>query len=79
MFDSENIALDCPYCGKAIYQPLSWFKQTYSTCPNCERGVAAGQFAAAIDEIEQALEEHIEEMMKGKPKSGCCGGKSSCG
>ncbi len=78
MLTEENIALDCPYCGEAIYQPLRWFKKTYSTCPACERGLAAGQFAAAVDEIEQALDERIEDMVKGRPRSGCCGEKSSC-
>ena len=78
MLHEENIALDCPYCGEGIYQPLRWFKKTYSTCPFCQRGLAAGQFAAAVDEIERALDQRIEEAMGPSPKSGCCGGKSSC-
>jgi len=76
----KNICLDCPYCGAEIYQPLSWFRKAYSTCPTCEQGLAAGQFAAAVAEIEQELDAHIEDMMHGSTQksSGCCGGKSSC-
>jgi peptide subunit release factor 1 (eRF1) len=76
----EKVALDCPYCGEAIYETLSWFKKAYSTCPACQKGLAAGQFAAVIDDIEQALDTEIEEMVKGGPESGCCGKKQSgCG
>ena len=79
MFSEEKIALDCPYCGAAIYQTLSWFKKEYSTCPTCQKGLAAGQFATMIDEIEQALDGRIEEMVKGTAQGGCCGkGSSSC-
>ncbi|BCR04236.1 hypothetical protein DESUT3_13050 [Desulfuromonas versatilis] len=78
MFADENISLECPYCGEAIYQPLSWFQKAYSTCPVCQKGLAAGQFAARVKEIEQALDAHIEEMVGGARKTGCCGGKSSC-
>ncbi len=78
MPEEENISLDCPYCGEAIYKPLSWFKKTYSTCPACRQGLAASQFAAAIDDIEHALDARIEEMVRGQPNSGCCGEKSSC-
>ncbi len=76
----EKVSLDCPYCGEAIYETLSWFKKAYSTCPACQKGLAAGQFAAVIDDIEQALDTEIEEMVKGGPESGCCGKKKSgCG
>jgi hypothetical protein len=75
----EKISLDCPYCGEAIYETLSWFKKTYSTCPACQRGLAADQFAAVIGDLEQALDAEIEERMKGQPGSGCCGGKRSAG
>jgi hypothetical protein len=69
----EMLILDCPYCGAAIYQPLSWFKKTYSTCPACDQGLAASQFENTIFELEQALDESIDEMVYGKPHSGCCG------
>ncbi len=79
MLTEEKISLDCPYCKEAIYKPLGWFKQTYSTCPRCEGGVTADQFAAAIDEIEQTLDATIEEIVIGKAgcncSSGCCGDK----
>ncbi|AJF06552.1 hypothetical protein GSUB_08285 [Geoalkalibacter subterraneus] len=76
----KNICLECPYCGEAIHRPLSWFKQTYFTCPACEQGLAAAQFSEIVDEIEEALDAQIEEMIQGsgEKKSGCCGGKSSC-
>lgn len=67
------ITLECPYCGEAIYQPLSWFKKTYSTCPACDRGLAAGQFEKVIADLEQALDESIDEMLQEKPHGGCCG------
>jgi hypothetical protein len=75
-----NIALDCPYCGESIYEALSWFKKTYSTCPNCDRGLAASQFSAVISDLEKSMEESIEEMVLGQQQGGsCCGKKSSCG
>ena len=74
-----KIALDCPYCHKAIYASISWFKQTYSTCPHCEQGLAAGQFETAIIDLEQAMDESIEELLNGPPQTCCGSGKSSCG
>lgn len=74
-----NIALDCPYCGEPIYESLKWFKKTYSTCPHCDKGLAAGQFATVITDLEQAMEESIEEMVHGHTEGSCCGKKSSCG
>ena len=78
-----KIALACPYCNESIYATLSWFKKTYSTCPACEKGLAAGQFASVIADLEQAMDAHIDEMINGAPQSSCCGGgggdKSSCG
>lgn len=74
-----NIALDCPYCGELIYESLSWFKKTYSTCPSCNRGLAANQFSAIISDLEKSMEESIEEMVLGQQHGGCCGKKSSCG
>jgi hypothetical protein len=74
-----QIVLDCPSCHKAIYASISWFKQTYSTCPHCEQGVAASQFEATIADLEQAMDESIEEMLHGQAQAGCCGSKSSCG
>lgn len=79
MSTESHIALDCPYCKEAIYQALSWFKQTYSTCPHCEQGLAASQFENAIADLEQAMDESIEELIYGQPSGGCCGKKSSCG
>lgn len=73
------IALDCPYCGVSIYESLNWFKKTYSTCPSCEKGLSASQFATVIADLEQAMETCIEEMVHGQPHGGCCGKSSSCG
>ena len=72
-----KIALDCPCCGASIYEPLSWFKKTYSTCPTCDNGLAAGQFAAVISDLEQAMDTNIEEMINGAAHSGCCGKESA--
>ena len=73
------IALDCPYCKEAIYEPLSWFKQTYSTCPYCEQGLSAGQFEESITDLEQAMEESVKDLIYGLQGGGCCGKKSSSG
>lgn len=78
MYTETNIALDCPYCGESIYESLDWFKKTFSTCPCCDNGLSAGQFATAISELEQAMDASIEEMLHGQPHSSCCGKKSSC-
>ncbi len=74
-----KVSLDCPYCKAAIYETLSWFKKDYSSCPACDQGLAAGQFAAVVANLEQAMAASIEEMINGKPESSCCGNKSSCG
>jgi len=81
VFNEEVITLECPYCRAAISQPLGWFKQTYATCPACEGGLSSSQFAIVIDEIEQAFDASIDEMILGKPSCGCdCGGgKHGCG
>ncbi len=68
-----KIALDCPCCGESIYETLGWFKKTYSTCPACEKGLAATQFGTVIADLEQAMDANIEEMIYGKPHSSCCG------
>ena len=73
-----KIALDCPCCCESIYETLSWFKKTYSTCPACENGLAAGQFGSLIADLEQAMDENIEEMLHGQPHTSCCGKESSC-
>lgn len=79
MYTETNIALDCPYCGASIYESLTWFKKTYSTCPYCDKGLAASQFATVISDLEQAMTENIDEMVYGKSQGGgCCGKKSSC-
>ncbi len=75
----KNVALDCPYCRESIFETISWFKKTYSTCPHCEKGLSSGQFEAAIVELEMAMDASIEEMLYGETKGGCCGDKSSCG
>lgn len=77
MFTEAKIALDCPYCDESIYEPLSWFKKDYSTCPACDNGLAAGQFATIVTNIEQAMDANIEEMINGKLISSCCGKKSA--
>ena len=76
MHTETKIALDCPYCGESIYETLDWFKKSYSTCPVCDKGLVAGQFAAVIKDLEQAMNESIEEMLHGQPHGGCCGMKS---
>jgi hypothetical protein len=74
----EVIALECPYCRKAIRQPLNWFKQRYSTCPACGGGLAADQFAPLIAELEQAFDASVDEMIQGKHSCGC-GQGGGCG
>lgn len=75
MSNEEEIVLDCPNCHGALARPLSWFKQTYFTCPACGGGLAAAQFATLIDELEQAFEESTATMLRGA-ESGCgCGGR----
>lgn len=71
----EMIALDCPNCARAIYQPLDWFKKTYATCPHCGSGVAAGQFAPLVGALEQEFDAAVEEMLGGRAGAagGCCG------
>jgi hypothetical protein len=71
-----KIALDCPCCGEPIFEPLSWFKKTYSTCPACDNGLSAGQFTTVLADFEQALDENIEEMINGQAHSNCCGKES---
>jgi len=73
-----KITLDCPYCKESIYETLNWFKKSYFTCPACDKGLAANQFAAVIADLEEAMNASIEEMIHGQPHSGCCGNKSSC-
>jgi len=79
MHTEPNIALDCPSCRESIYAALSWFKQTYSTCPHCQQGLAASQFEANIAALEQAMEESIEELLHGPKGGGCCGKQSAGG
>lgn len=77
MLTEPNIALDCPACSETIYASLSWFKQSYATCPHCRQGLAAGQFATMIADLEQAMAESIEEMLYGMASGGCCGKQSA--
>lgn len=77
MFSEEIVSLDCPYCQAAIARPLNWFKQTYTTCPACQGGLAAGQFAPLIEQLEQAIDSSVDEMILGERPGGCAGG--GCG
>ena len=84
MYPEEMIALDCPYCQACLIKPLSWFKQSYATCPVCAGGIAAGQFATLVEALEQAFDASVEETILGTRSGGCgcnsggCGG-GSCG
>lgn len=73
-----KIDLACPYCNESIYETLSWFKKTYFTCPNCDKGLAAGQFASVVIDLEQAMDASVEEMIYGAPHTSCCGKDSCC-
>lgn len=76
MFLEETITLDCPCCLAAISQSLSWFRKTYSTCPHCGGGLAASQFAAQLNVIEEAFDDAVDEMVRGVPAAGgCCQNK----
>ena len=83
MLEESKIALDCPYCGESIYQTVAWFKKNYSTCPACDKGLSADQFAVAINALEQAFDQNIEALLtKEAHQGGCCGSKkkdSCCG
>jgi hypothetical protein len=79
MLPEEQISLDCPSCKAPIDRPLSWFKQTYSTCPACNAGLAASQFASILADLETALDAHIDEQLQEKPASGCGCGGGGCG
>jgi hypothetical protein len=80
VLSETHIALECPYCSETIYESLSWFKKSYSTCPLCDKGLVADQFTKAVSNLEAAMDEHIEEMVNGQSHGGgCCGSKkSSC-
>jgi hypothetical protein len=73
-----KIELACPYCNESIYAALSWFKKAYSTCPACDKGLAAGQFAPVISDLEHAMDASSEEMIFGAPHNSCCGKDSCC-
>jgi hypothetical protein len=82
--EQSRIALDCPLCGESIYQPLSWFKKAYSTCPACDMSIPAARFDALLNDLEQAFDQRIDEMLTDdQPQAGgCCGSKkkdSCCG
>lgn len=78
MPDESKIALNCPCCGEPIYKTLDWFKQSSSVCPVCDKKLTADQFNAVIDDLEQALDTSIEEMVCEPSHASCCGKKSSC-
>ena len=73
-----KLTIDCPYCGAPIYQTVSWFKKAYSTCPACDQGLVAGQFASIVADLEQAMDENIEEVLHGKSQAGCCNKGGTC-
>lgn len=81
MQDESHIALDCPYCGSSIHETVGWFRKPYSTCPSCEKGIAAEQFAPALNDLEQAMDEEIDRMLSPEPERGGCGGQhgEGCG
>jgi hypothetical protein len=68
---AEEIALDCPYCRQEIYRPLAWFKQAYASCPACGGGLMADQFAKLVQDLEQAMEAQIDDMVQGGRVCGC--------
>ncbi|MDO3379143.1 hypothetical protein [Geoalkalibacter halelectricus] len=75
----RKIALDCPYCKKTIFQPARWFKQAYFTCPHCQKGLAEGQFARLLADLEQAEDACIDALLQDSGKSGCCSKAGGCG
>ncbi len=79
MYVEPKITLDCPSCGAALYEMLSWFKKTYSTCPSCDNGLAASQFVTVIAQLEEAMDSNIDEMLHGQPHTSCCGKESAGG
>jgi len=74
----EIVSLDCPYCQGNITKLLSWFKQTYSTCPVCDGGLTAGQFAPLVEELGQAFDASVDEMIRGESSGACAKGRG-CG
>lgn len=75
----EMIALECPHCQGELYQPLPCFKAAKFLCPLCGEGLTAGDFAATIAALEEAVDAYHTEMIHGEPPSTCCcGGKGHC-
>ena len=72
MTKEESVALECPYCRDTIHRPLSWFKQSYFTCPACGGGLTEDQFASVVHDLEQSFDAAIDEMIQTKPACGCC-------
>jgi len=54
---------------------LNWFKKPYFTCPACRKGLAGGQFASLVSDIEAALDARIDDDVRGEQGPGCCRGK----
>lgn len=80
MTKEETVALECPYCRHTIHRPLNWFKQPYFTCPSCGGGLTENQFATLVQDLEEAFDQAIDEMVQAKPGCGCgcdCGHKTS--
>lgn len=79
MSNNETVVLACPYCQGDLERPLVWFRQDYFTCPACGGGLAAGQFAAQVDDLDAAFEASVAIMLHGAPNEGCgCGGGGCC-
>lgn len=76
----EMISLECPHCQNELYQPLAWFKEPNFTCPACGKVLTAGEFAATIAALEEAMDAYHAEMINGETPAGCgCGSKGGCG
>ncbi|PLY03368.1 MAG: hypothetical protein C0623_01565 [Desulfuromonas sp.] len=80
MLEESRISLECPHCGDSIYQAMRWFRRDYRSCPHCDKPIPAGYFDATLNQLEQAFDQGVEEMMQpetggccGSKKGGCCG------
>ena len=59
MSNEETVVLACPCCQGELQRPLGWFRQPYFTCPACGGGLAAGQFAPLVAELDAAFEASV--------------------
>lgn len=78
MLSQNQITLDCPSCHQPIAQPIDWFKQRYFTCPHCDANLSADRFDRLVADLEAALDDSIDAMLKSEQK-GCGCGKGGCG